>query len=443
MVREGLDLAILRARPGRAGGWRSAAVQRDRVSRCAVHRCCRSGGRWTCCATTCCRRFTGAAGNSLVHLARSARHAGTGEADHRPVRYLQCRDRRGGRGGWHRAGAQTADRLRTRQRAADAAVRRSGVAGVVGFRHPRPTRRGARRARGSPADLSARAIAVRRLTSKLAAADLWPQRREGNMPNLKAAGIGAVLLAMAASAQAAGTLRVGMQDDPDALDPARGGTFAGRIVFVSLCDKLVDLGPDLKFAPQLATDWSWSRGRQGADADPARGREVPGRRTVQRRCGAREHRPLPHRPGEQPQGRAAAGHRGRGDRSEDGAPGAVAALCAADRGAVGSRGDDGFAQGDRTSGQGLRHRSGVRRPVQLRRARAAGPHGAGTVSRLLECGRDPSRSHRVPADRRFHGAAGEPADRPARYAGGAGAVRCREGGEGSEAEAAWRDVARV
>ena len=47
-----------------------------------------------------------------------------------------------------------------------------------------------------------------------------------------------------------------MQDDPDALDPARGGTFAGRIVFVSLCDKLVDLGPDLQFAPQLATAWS-------------------------------------------------------------------------------------------------------------------------------------------------------------------------------------------
>jgi peptide/nickel transport system substrate-binding protein len=65
------------------------------------------------------------------------------------------------------------------------------------------------------------------------------------MPNLKAAGIAAVLLAMAASAQAAGTLRVGMQDDPDALDPARGGTFAGRIVFVSLCDKLVDLIPSV------------------------------------------------------------------------------------------------------------------------------------------------------------------------------------------------------
>ena len=78
------------------------------------------------------------------------------------------------------------------------------------------------------------------------------------MRHLKAAGVCAVLLALAASAHAEGTLRIGMQDDPDALDPARGGTFAGRIVFASLCDKLVDLTPDLKFAPQLATDWSWS-----------------------------------------------------------------------------------------------------------------------------------------------------------------------------------------
>jgi peptide/nickel transport system substrate-binding protein len=74
----------------------------------------------------------------------------------------------------------------------------------------------------------------------------------------RAASIAAILLTLAASAQAGGTLRIGMQDDPDALDPARGGTFAGRIVFSSLCDKLVDLTSDLKFAPQLATGWSWS-----------------------------------------------------------------------------------------------------------------------------------------------------------------------------------------
>jgi peptide/nickel transport system substrate-binding protein len=78
------------------------------------------------------------------------------------------------------------------------------------------------------------------------------------MRHLKSAMIGAILLAIATAAQAGGTLRIGMQDDPDALDPARGGTFAGRIVFASLCDKLIDLGPDLKFGPQLATGWSWS-----------------------------------------------------------------------------------------------------------------------------------------------------------------------------------------
>ncbi len=60
------------------------------------------------------------------------------------------------------------------------------------------------------------------------------------------------------SAHAAGTLRIGMQDDPDQLDPAQGGTYAGRIVFASLCDKLVDIDANLGFVPQLATAWTWS-----------------------------------------------------------------------------------------------------------------------------------------------------------------------------------------
>ena len=60
------------------------------------------------------------------------------------------------------------------------------------------------------------------------------------------------------SARAQDTLRIGMQDDPDALDPARGGTFAGRLVFAAVCDKLIDTSPALDFIPQLATGWSWS-----------------------------------------------------------------------------------------------------------------------------------------------------------------------------------------
>ena len=78
------------------------------------------------------------------------------------------------------------------------------------------------------------------------------------MRRLRLWGLIAALLLVGASAQAAGTLRVGMQDDPDALDPALGGTFAGRIVFASLCDKLIELNDKLQFVPQLATAWSWS-----------------------------------------------------------------------------------------------------------------------------------------------------------------------------------------
>ena len=69
-------------------------------------------------------------------------------------------------------------------------------------------------------------------------------------------GISVLLLAMA-SAHAA-TLRVGTQDDPDALDPALSGTYAGRFIFASLCDKLVDISPDLKIVPQLAESWVWA-----------------------------------------------------------------------------------------------------------------------------------------------------------------------------------------
>ncbi|TYC63599.1 ABC transporter substrate-binding protein [Rhodobacterales bacterium] len=67
----------------------------------------------------------------------------------------------------------------------------------------------------------------------------------------------AVMLAAMSSVSAA-TLKVGMQDDPDALDPALGGTYAGRIVFDALCDKLVDIDANLKIVPQLATEWSWN-----------------------------------------------------------------------------------------------------------------------------------------------------------------------------------------
>lgn len=72
------------------------------------------------------------------------------------------------------------------------------------------------------------------------------------------------LLALAATALLSGTaygqttLRIGLNEDPDVLDPHRARTFVGRIVFASLCDKLVDITPQLGFVPKLATEWSWS-----------------------------------------------------------------------------------------------------------------------------------------------------------------------------------------
>jgi peptide/nickel transport system substrate-binding protein len=63
---------------------------------------------------------------------------------------------------------------------------------------------------------------------------------------------------MAGAAAAQTTLRIGLQDDPDALDPTFARTFVGRIVFAGLCDKLFDLDKDLNIVPQLATGFEWS-----------------------------------------------------------------------------------------------------------------------------------------------------------------------------------------
>jgi peptide/nickel transport system substrate-binding protein len=68
----------------------------------------------------------------------------------------------------------------------------------------------------------------------------------------------AIALACAAAAAQAQTLRIGLAEDPDALDPTTARTFVGRIVFAALCDKLVDVDEKLNIVPQLATSWEWS-----------------------------------------------------------------------------------------------------------------------------------------------------------------------------------------
>lgn len=67
-----------------------------------------------------------------------------------------------------------------------------------------------------------------------------------------------VALATATFASHAQTLRIGLAEDPDVLDPSMARTFVGRIVFAGLCDKLFDLDEKLNIVPQLATSYKWS-----------------------------------------------------------------------------------------------------------------------------------------------------------------------------------------
>src|ERR1035438_8425573 len=60
------------------------------------------------------------------------------------------------------------------------------------------------------------------------------------------------------TAHAAGTLRFGLDFDPDVLDTARNGSYTDRIVFTSMCDQLLDIDANLNFVPQLATAWEWA-----------------------------------------------------------------------------------------------------------------------------------------------------------------------------------------
>ncbi len=70
---------------------------------------------------------------------------------------------------------------------------------------------------------------------------------------------GTIAVATLAGAQ---TLRFGLAEDPDILDPTLARTFVGRIVFAALCDKLFDIDEKLDIVPQLATGYEWSADRK-------------------------------------------------------------------------------------------------------------------------------------------------------------------------------------
>src|SRR5664279_4203362 len=62
----------------------------------------------------------------------------------------------------------------------------------------------------------------------------------------------ALLLSLDVGVQAQTTLRIGLAEDPDILDPTMARTYVGRIVFAAVCDKLFDIDEKLNIVPQLA-----------------------------------------------------------------------------------------------------------------------------------------------------------------------------------------------
>lgn len=70
----------------------------------------------------------------------------------------------------------------------------------------------------------------------------------------------AVALLMLASTglRAETTLRIGLAEDPDILDPSIARTYVGRHVFAAFCDKLFDMDENLKIVPQLALSYDTS-----------------------------------------------------------------------------------------------------------------------------------------------------------------------------------------
>src|SRR3977135_1056748 len=62
----------------------------------------------------------------------------------------------------------------------------------------------------------------------------------------------ALLLSLESGVHAQTTLRIGLAEDPDVLDPSMARTYVGRIVFSAVWDKLLDIDEKHTHSPQLA-----------------------------------------------------------------------------------------------------------------------------------------------------------------------------------------------
>ncbi len=67
--------------------------------------------------------------------------------------------------------------------------------------------------------------------------------------------IASLLLCLGAGAAAQGVLKIGINEDPDMLDPTVGRLASGRQPLTAMCDKLFDINKSLALVPQLATGY--------------------------------------------------------------------------------------------------------------------------------------------------------------------------------------------
>ena len=181
-------------------------------------------------------------------------------------------------------------------------------------------------------------------------------------------------------------MRIGLAEDPDVLDPTLARTYVGRIVFASICDKLFDVNEKLEVIPQLALSHETSED----------GKSV----TIKLRPGVKFH------DGEAFDAEAAKFSFERHmnmqgsfrkpdlapvDKVEVVDPLTVRLLLKAPSSPLIAQLTDRagmmvVAQGRQGSRRQVRPQAGLRRPLQVRRARAAGPHRGREVRRLLEQG---------------------------------------------------------
>jgi peptide/nickel transport system substrate-binding protein len=70
-----------------------------------------------------------------------------------------------------------------------------------------------------------------------------------------------IALAQPALGQQPDTLRIGVRDDPDLLDPTFSRTYVGTVVMTALCDKLFDFDAKLNIVPVLAAGYEWTDSR--------------------------------------------------------------------------------------------------------------------------------------------------------------------------------------